>query len=46
MNYISDMDKKVILDLSVDINKSNRNNNPLLPKSIRGCIIGKSYFIN
>lgn len=32
-----------IKNLQVDsANKINRNNNPLLPKSIRGCIIGKS----
>jgi len=31
-----------ILDLSVKTFQTNRNNNPLLPRSIRGCIIGKS----
>lgn len=38
------MNKKsqVIIDLSVDTFSNNRNNNPLLPKSIRGCIVGKS----
>ena len=31
-----------IIDLSWNVNKSKRNNNKLLPKSIRGIIVGKS----
>jgi tRNA U34 5-carboxymethylaminomethyl modifying GTPase MnmE/TrmE len=30
------------LDLSIDNFYSKRNNNELLPNSIRGCVIGKS----
>ena len=31
-----------VIDLSWNVNKSKRNNNELLPKSIRGIIVGKS----
>ena len=31
-----------VIDLSWNVNKSERNNNKLLPKSIRGIIVGKS----
>ncbi|XP_065677516.1 uncharacterized protein LOC136092866 [Hydra vulgaris] len=33
-----------IIDLSWNVNKSKRNNNKLLPKSIRGIIVGKSEY--
>ena len=31
-----------VIDLSWNVNKINRNNNKLFPKSIRGIIVGKS----
>ena len=31
-----------VIDLSWNLGKSKRNNNKLLPKSIRGIIVGKS----